>query len=137
MICICTRSLRGTELKKNDLGLVKCLQIPFHVDKCIWSMAAVFGHGREVNECANTLPSTVEIVILRTVRISQCGRQSSPNTGAEVAHFLPRLLSNFTIRLFWYAESGIVQKIFPGIVDCLLPVIVFQQPLHPFHPMFE
>jgi len=69
-------------------------------------MAAVLDHEREVNQPANTLQSALEIVILRTVAILQSGRQYGRNTAAEVAHFLSLPLCNFTIGLFWYAESG-------------------------------
>jgi len=67
---------------------VKCLQIPFHVDKCIWCMTVVLGHEGDVNQWANTLQSALEIVILRTVRISQCRRQYGRNIVGEVVYFL-------------------------------------------------
>jgi len=82
------RSLQGMELKKNVLGPVKCLQIPFHLDKCIWCMTAVLGHKREVNQGGNRLRKGLEVVIQKTVQISQYGRQYSRNTGAQVLHFL-------------------------------------------------
>jgi len=68
-------SLRGTELEKNLLCLVKCLQVAFHVGKCIWCMTRILSHEREINQRPNTLQSALEIIILRTVRISQCGPQ--------------------------------------------------------------
>ena len=61
------RSRYGTP--ENVLGTLQCLQIPFHVDKCIWFMAAVMGHGREVNQRANTSQRAIEIVILRAVQM--------------------------------------------------------------------
>jgi len=127
MICIFTRSLRGTELRKNIFGPVKCLQIPFPVAKCILCMTAVLGHQREDNQDANTFQSALEIVILTTVRISQCGRQYGLNTVTEVEHFLSLPLCNSRIGLFWYAEPGIRQTFFPGSIERLLPFMLLSE----------
>ena len=122
---------------KNVLRLVKCLQVPFHIGKCIRCMTAILSHKGEINQRTNTLQGDVEILMLRTVRISLCGRQYCSNASTEVAHFLSLPLCDFTIGLFWYTESGIRRKFFPGIVERLLPFMRFQEPFHPFHHMFE
>jgi len=100
-------------------------------------MTVVLGHESEVNQHANTLQSTLEIVILRTVWISQCRRQNGRNKAAEVAHFLSLPLCNFMIGLFWYAESGTRRNFFPGISERLLRFLLLQEPLLLFHHMFE
>src|SRR5205807_2913247 len=130
-------SLRGAELEKNVFSPVKCLQVVFQVGKCIGCMTAILGHEGKVNQRANTLQSPPEIMLLRTVRISQCGRQYGRNTAAEVAHFLSLPLCDFTIGLFRYAEPEIRWNFFPSIVERLLSFMLFEKPLYPFHHMFE
>jgi len=99
-ICSGASSLRGMELEKNVLCPVKCLQVAFYVGKCIWCMTPILSHEREINQRANTLQSALEIMILRSTRISQCGRQHVCNTRAEVAHLLSLPLRAFAIGLF-------------------------------------
>jgi len=92
VICLGASSLGGTELVKNVLCLEKCLQVAFHVGKCVWCMTPIFSHEREINQRANTLQIALEIMILITVRISQCGCQYGRNTMAEIAHLLPTIV---------------------------------------------
>jgi hypothetical protein len=46
-------------------------------------------------------------------------------------------LRDFPIGFLWYAESGIRGKCFPDVIECLLPFVLFQEPLYPFHHMFK
>jgi len=137
VICLSAGSLPGTELKKNVLCPVECLQVALHVGKCVGCMTAIWSHESEVHQCANTVESALEILILRTVRVSQCGRQYGCNTRAEIAHLLSLPLCDFAIGLFRYAESGVRRNFFPSIVARLLPFMLFQETFHPFHHMFE
>ena len=79
----------------------------------------------------------VEIRMLRTVRISQCGHQYCSNVLTEVADSSSLPLCDFTKVLFQYTESGIRRKFFPGIVERLLPFVLLQEPFHSLHHMFE
>jgi len=56
---------------------------------------------------------------------------------AEVENFLTLLLCDFPIGRFWYAESGIGGNFLPGIIECLLPLVPFQEPVYLLHHMFE
>jgi len=136
-ICLRAGSLRGTELKKNVLCPVQCLEVAFHVGKCVWDMTEILSHESEVHQYANTLQSAPEILIVRTVRISQCGCQYGLNTTAEIAHLLSLPLCDFAIVLFRYVESGVRNNFFPSIVKRLLVFMLFQESFHTFHHMFE
>src|SRR5437588_9507781 len=99
-------------------------------------MTSILEHERKVNQRANTLQSPPEIMLLRTVRISQCGRQYGRNTSAKVAYFLSLPLCDFTIRFFWYVEPKIRWNFFPSIVERLLSFMLFEKPLYPYHHIF-
>jgi len=136
--CLRARSFRGTEFKEHGFRLVKCQQIlPFHVGKSIWCMAAILGHEGEINQRTNIPQGNLKIVILRTVRISQGRRQYGRNTPPKVPHFLSLPLCDFSIGLFWYTELWIRRNFFPGIVECLLLFMPFQEPFYLLHHMFE
>jgi len=100
-------------------------------------MTAILSHESEVHQRANTLQSSLEILKLRTVQISQYGRQYGCNTRAEIAHPLSLPLCDFAIGVFWYAESEVRRNFISSIVECLLPFMPFQGSFHPFHHMFE
>jgi len=100
-------------------------------------MAVILVYQGKINQCANTVQGVLEIVVLWTVRISQCRLYYGQNTVAEVPHFLTLPLSDFPIGLFRYAESRIGRNFIPGIVECLLPCLLFQEPLFLLHYMFE
>jgi len=100
-------------------------------------MTAILSHESEVHQCTNTLQSALEILILKTLRISQCGRQYGQNTTAGIAHLLSLLLCDFPLGLFRYAESGVRRNFFPSIFERLLPFMPFQESFYTFHHMFE
>jgi len=100
-------------------------------------MTPILSHEREINQHANTLQSALEIMILRTVWISQSGRQYGRNRMAEIEDLLSLLLCDFAIGLFPYAESGVRRNVFPSIVERLLTFMLFQEPFHALHHMFE
>ena len=52
-------------------------------------------------------------------------------------HFLTLPLCDFLIAFFWYSESGIGRNFVPGIVECLLSFVLFQEHFYPLHYMFE
>jgi len=131
VICLSAGSLRGTELKKNVLCPVECLQVAFHVGKCVWCMTAILSHESEVYQHGNTLQSALDILILRTVRISQSGRQYCSNTTAAIALLLSLAFCDFAKGLFWYGESGVRRNFFPSIVECLAAVYPFSGNLPP------
>ena len=136
-ICTGATSLRGTELEKNVLGLVECLQVAFHVGKGIWCMTAILSQETGISSCANTFQRALEIFIPRKVRISERGCQYSSNTTAESVDLLSLPLSDFAKALFQYTESGVKRNFFPRIIELLLSFMLFQESLHQFQHRFE
>src|SRR5437868_1099496 len=91
-------------------------------------MAAILSHEREINQSANTLQGTLKIVMLRTVRLSQCGCQYGRNTAAEIAHFLSLPLCEFAIALFWDTKSRIRWNFFSASSNACCYLSFFRYP---------
>ena len=106
---------------------VEYLQVAFHVGNCVWGLTAILSPESEVNQCANTIQRTLEIMRVRTVTILQCRRQYSCNTTCEIADLGSWLSGDFAIGHFWYTESGVRRNFLPSIDKRMLPFVVFQE----------